>query len=140
MPKSFLIKNQSELKKAAKFILAQKPKLLALTGPLGAGKTTLAQVIGKHLGIKQNLSSPTFVLEQVYQLSKNRHYQYLIHIDCYRMKSHAELPALDLGHWLSQEKTLVIIEWADKIKSWLSKFKPTWIKIEVKGKTRKITF
>jgi len=139
MPKTFLIKTQSELKNIAKQVLTKKPKLLALTGPLGAGKTTLARVIGKQLGIKQVLTSPTFVLEQVYQLPKNSHYQYLIHVDCYRMKSRAELPALDLEHWLSQEKTLVIIEWANKIKSWLNKFKPTWIKIEVKDKTRKIT-
>lgn len=65
MPKSFLIKNQSELKNIAKQVLTKKPKLLALTGPLGAGKTTLARVIGKQLGIKQVLTSPTFVLEQV---------------------------------------------------------------------------
>jgi len=140
MPKTWIIKNQSELKTVAKHLLAAKPRLIALTGPLGAGKTTLTKEIGKLLGIKQALTSPTFVLEQIYHVHTHKHVHYLVHVDCYRLKDRYELPALDLEHWLSLDKTLVVIEWADKIKPWLEKFQPLWVKIQIKGNSRIVSF
>jgi len=139
MPKSWKIRNQLELKTVAEHLLEAKPRLIALTGELGAGKTSLTQEIGKILGIKKGLTSPTFVLEQIYHLDKSQNYKFLVHVDCYRLKDHRELPALDLERWIAQDKTLVIIEWADKIKNWLDKFQPLWVKIEVRDKNRKIT-
>ena len=44
--------------------------LILLNGDLGAGKTTLAQFIGKHLGVKRHINSPTFNIIKSYQGSK----------------------------------------------------------------------
>ncbi|MFA6588395.1 MAG: tRNA (adenosine(37)-N6)-threonylcarbamoyltransferase complex ATPase subunit type 1 TsaE [Patescibacteria group bacterium] len=140
MPKTWSIKNQLELKIVAEHLLDARPRLIALTGPLGAGKTTLTKEIGKLLGIKQALTSPTYVLEQIYHIHDHKDFHFLVHVDCYRLKDRYELPALDLEHWLSLDKTLVIIEWADKIKPWLEKFQPVWVKIQITGASRIVSF
>src|SRR3972149_11064357 len=60
----------------AKKILALKPGLIALEGPLGAGKTTLTKAIAKELGIGDVIVSPTFIL--------HREYPGLDHVDAWR--------------------------------------------------------
>ncbi len=87
---------------------------LGLIGNLGTGKTTLTQSIGKALGIKQAMSSPTFVLMKIYPVNKKGINQ-LCHIDAYRLTSMADLEAIGAKDYIGDPKTVTIIEWADKV-------------------------
>lgn len=79
--------------------------LVLLTGPLGAGKTTLAQGIGAGLGVAGPVVSPTFVIARVYRDGRLP----LVHVDAYRLGSVAEVDDLDLDAALEESVTLV--EW-----------------------------
>ncbi len=138
MQKSFTVRTPTDLQGIAKDLLATTPKLLALVGPLGAGKTTLTQAIAKLLGMHQHVTSPTYVLQQVYRVENNPHYDTLVHVDCYRIKADHEVPALDLTHWAERPKTLVIIEWADLIKKHLADLRPVWVTFSLRGETRRL--
>lgn len=81
--------------------------VVCLFGELGAGKTTLIQGIAKGLGIKQRIISPTFIIA--------RKYDNFWHIDLYRLKSLAEVQAVGIEEILSDPKSIVVIEWPEKI-------------------------
>jgi tRNA threonylcarbamoyl adenosine modification protein YjeE len=79
--------------------------LVVLTGPLGAGKTTLTRGIGEGLGVRGPVSSPTFVLARTHPSLVGG--PPLVHVDAYRLSSPAELDDLDLDY----EASVVIVEW-----------------------------
>lgn len=79
--------------------------LVVLTGPLGAGKTTLTRGIGEGLGVRGPVSSPTFVLARTHPSLVGG--PPLVHVDAYRLGSPAELDDLDLD----LEASVVIVEW-----------------------------
>jgi tRNA threonylcarbamoyl adenosine modification protein YjeE len=79
--------------------------LVVLTGPLGAGKTTLTRGIGEGLGVRGPISSPTFVLARTHPSLVGG--APLVHVDAYRLGSPAELDDLDLDF----EASVVIVEW-----------------------------
>jgi tRNA threonylcarbamoyladenosine biosynthesis protein TsaE len=79
--------------------------LVVLTGPLGAGKTTLTRGIGEGLGVRGPVSSPTFVLARTHPSLVGG--APLVHVDAYRLASAAELDDLDLDF----EASVVIVEW-----------------------------
>jgi tRNA threonylcarbamoyl adenosine modification protein YjeE len=79
--------------------------LVVLTGPLGAGKTTLTRGIGEGLGVRGPVSSPTFVLARTHPSLVGG--PPLVHVDAYRLGSAAELDDLDLDF----EASVVIVEW-----------------------------
>jgi tRNA threonylcarbamoyl adenosine modification protein YjeE len=79
--------------------------LVVLTGPLGAGKTTLTRGIGEGLGVRGPVSSPTFVLARTHPSLVAG--PPLVHVDAYRLSSPAELDDLDLDY----ETSVVIVEW-----------------------------
>ena len=93
---------------------AQSATVVALSGDLGAGKTTFTQGIAKALGITETVSSPTFVIEKIYTLT-DQQFDRLIHIDAYRIKGVREMEVLGWEEMLSDPKNLVIIEWPEKI-------------------------
>ncbi len=83
--------------------------LVVLSGPLGAGKTTLAQGIGAGLGIRGQVTSPTFVIARVHpSLGAGPD---LVHADAYRLGSRAEVDDLDLDADLATAVT--VVEWGD---------------------------
>ncbi len=87
--------------------------VVALEGDLGSGKTTFIQGFAKGLGIKENITSPTFTII--------KRYDSFYHIDCYRLDKPEEI--LDLG-WqeiISNPKNIIAIEWPKKIKPLLPK-------------------
>ncbi len=84
---------------------AQPGDLVMLTGPLGAGKTTMTQGIARGLGITEAVSSPTFAIAQVYHGQRLD----LVHVDAYRLNSIEEVDALDLDS--SLEESLTVVEW-----------------------------
>lgn len=83
--------------------------VVVLSGDLGAGKTTLAQGIGASLGIRGEVTSPTFVIARVHPSLVGG--PALVHVDAYRIHDGAELDDLDLDETLDDAVTLV--EWGD---------------------------
>ncbi|MFH1078268.1 MAG: tRNA (adenosine(37)-N6)-threonylcarbamoyltransferase complex ATPase subunit type 1 TsaE [Patescibacteria group bacterium] len=105
---------------AAHVASALKPgDILAMSGPLGAGKTTFVQALAKALGAKRVPQSPTFALMRSYPLHRRGAPKRLVHVDAYRITHPHEILALDLDEELSDGKTVVAIEWPENIKSWL---------------------
>jgi len=83
--------------------------LVVLSGPLGAGKTTLVQGIGAGLGVRGPVTSPTFVIARVHpNLSTGPD---LAHADAYRLGSRAEVDDLDLDTDLGSSVT--VVEWGE---------------------------
>ncbi|MDH6254631.1 tRNA (adenosine(37)-N6)-threonylcarbamoyltransferase complex ATPase subunit type 1 TsaE [Aurantimicrobium minutum] len=79
--------------------------VLVLTGPLGAGKTTLTRGIGEGLGVRGPVTSPTFVLARTHpSLGEGPP---LVHVDAYRLNSAVELDDLDIDF----AHSVVVVEW-----------------------------
>ncbi|RJR31170.1 tRNA (adenosine(37)-N6)-threonylcarbamoyltransferase complex ATPase subunit type 1 TsaE [Candidatus Parcubacteria bacterium] len=97
-------------------------KVVAFYGDLGAGKTTFIKGIAAGFGIKKNITSPTFVLMKVYSVrSRQLAVDRLVHIDCYRINRASEIMAVGADEYFNDEKAVVLIEWAEKIKKILPK-------------------
>ncbi len=79
--------------------------LVVLTGPLGAGKTTLTRGIAEGLGVRGPVQSPTFVIARTHPSLVGG--APLVHVDAYRLGSPAELDDLDIDFGGS----VVIVEW-----------------------------
>jgi tRNA threonylcarbamoyladenosine biosynthesis protein TsaE len=88
--------------------------VVALTGPLGAGKTTFVQGLARGLGVPadRHVASPTFALV-------NEHPGRIdfVHVDFYRINSPAELP--ELGIEEAYDRAATAIEWAERFPDWL---------------------
>jgi tRNA threonylcarbamoyladenosine biosynthesis protein TsaE len=96
--------------------LLQTGDVVSLEGDLGAGKTTLVQGIAAGWGSLDQVTSPTFVLVNVYRRrdrSQNRREQRLYHLDAYRLNSEAEAIDLDLDALIGNGP--LVVEWADRI-------------------------
>lgn len=87
--------------------------IISLYGDLGGGKTTFVKGIAKGLGIKKNITSPTFNLIKEYKIED----LYLFHFDLYRLKKETEVLNLGFNEYLQMPKSISVIEWADKIES-----------------------
>ncbi len=86
--------------------------LLILDGPLGAGKTVLAQGIAAGLGVRGAVTSPTFVIARVHQPDPQRGGRLpMVHVDAYRLTGIAEVNDLDLD--TSLEDAVTIVEWGE---------------------------
>lgn len=85
--------------------------LVCLSGDLGAGKTTLVQGIAQGFGSIDPVSSPTFILVNVYRRTDGNE---LHHLDVYRLGSVDEAVDLDLDTLI--ETGTLVIEWAERIK------------------------
>ena len=83
--------------------------LVVLTGPLGAGKTTLVQGIGQGLGVRGPVTSPTFVIARVHPSLVQG--PALVHADAYRLGSRAEIDDLDLDTDL--DSSVTVVEWGE---------------------------
>ena len=95
-----------------------KSKIIALTGELGAGKTTFVQGFAKGLQIKDKIISPTFVLIRQHKIPDKENILY--HIDLYRLEGKININELGISELLNSEN-LVLIEWAEKIRKYLPK-------------------
>ncbi|MDR5698360.1 tRNA (adenosine(37)-N6)-threonylcarbamoyltransferase complex ATPase subunit type 1 TsaE [Agromyces sp. LY-1074] len=96
--------------------------LLVLTGPLGAGKTTLTRGIGEGLGVRGPVQSPTFVLARTHpRLSGGAP---LVHVDAYRLGSAVELDDLDLDF----ASSVVVVEWGAGLLDGVSE---SWLEIVI---------
>lgn len=107
---------------AADFVGSLVPKedgatLVTLSGELGAGKTSFTQGLAKALGVTDSITSPTFVLEKVYDLPEttNRGFARLVHIDAYRLEGSESLLPLGVDLLLPDPSNLIILEWPEMV-------------------------
>jgi tRNA threonylcarbamoyladenosine biosynthesis protein TsaE len=85
--------------------LLQPGDLVVLVGPLGAGKTALTQGIGAGLGVREPVTSPTFVIARVHRGGRLP----LVHVDAYRLGGAADVDDLDLD--VTVESSVTVVEW-----------------------------
>lgn len=113
--------------------------ILALSGPLGAGKTTFTQKLAAHLGVKETVKSPTFALMRthIFECPTLRR---LVHVDAYRLEKEADLQALNLEEELEEPGTIAVIEWPENIPHWLTERaeRVIWLMIEPKDEEERI--
>lgn len=99
--------------------------VVGLYGNLGSGKTTFTKSVAKVLGVTEDITSPTFVIEKVYELQNNK-FSHFIHIDAYRLEKEEELVSLGWNEIISDKNNLIFIEWPEKV----SGIMPDHIKIK----------
>lgn len=83
--------------------------VVAMSGDLGAGKTTLARAICEGYGVQDDVTSPTFSLVHEYRSSRSP----VLHVDLYRLSSPAELRNLGWDELFSGT-SLVLVEWPER--------------------------
>ena len=84
--------------------------LVLLQGDLGAGKTTFTQGLARALGVDEAVTSPTFVLMNIYRTSVGFD---LVHVDVYRLDRLSEVVDLALPEML-EDGSVVLIEWGER--------------------------
>jgi tRNA threonylcarbamoyladenosine biosynthesis protein TsaE len=89
--------------------------VVALSGDLGVGKTAFTQAVAKHLGIKEKVTSPTFVIMKKYSINLEN-YKFLFHFDAYRLKNEKELFYLKWEEIINNQEHIVFIEWPENVK------------------------
>jgi tRNA threonylcarbamoyladenosine biosynthesis protein TsaE len=102
----------------------QAGDVICLQGDLGAGKTTFVQGIAKGWGSLDAVSSPTFIIVNVYRRADQSQ---LFHMDAYRLDSTTEAEELDLDSMLVQGPLL--IEWPERING-LVPDERLWVQLE----------
>lgn len=95
--------------------------VVGLSGELGAGKTTFVQAVARHLGIKNKISSPTFVIMKKYPLKNLKSFKFFFHLDAYRLKNERELIHLGWKEIIENEEHLVFIEWPENVEKAMPK-------------------
>ena len=85
------------------------PRLLFLSGELGAGKTTLAAAVLAALGTAETVRSPSYALIETYRLPAGL----AVHVDCYRLADAREFEQLGLRDYFSP-RTLWVVEWPER--------------------------
>ena len=112
-------------------------EVLCLIGDLGAGKTAFTKGLASGLGIKNTITSPTFVLMKNYKVSNDK-IKHLAHIDAYRLTDGGQLLGIGVEDYFSQPECVTVIEWADRVKDiWPKKNTKIEFKI-LKGDKREI--
>ncbi len=88
--------------------------VVGLYGDLGSGKTTFTQAIAKIFNIKEDVTSPTYVVEKIYDI-EHKDFKKLIHIDAYRLDSGKELLAIEWERVLVDPRNIIFIEWPERV-------------------------
>jgi tRNA threonylcarbamoyl adenosine modification protein YjeE len=87
----------------------REPRLVFLSGELGAGKTTLAAALLQALGVEETVRSPSYALIETYMARAGE----AVHIDLYRLHGPEELQQLGLRDYLNG-RTLLLVEWPER--------------------------
>lgn len=156
------------LEYVGRFVAGLRPRqdhatVITLSGELGAGKTTFAQGIARALGVEKTVTSPTFVIEKVYELTTSGAetsfpasayrsgqennfpsrapycWTHLIHIDAYRLKEMHELEVLGWHEMVQEPSNLILIEWPEMVAG-LIPSDAIRITLSGSGETREINF
>lgn len=144
-----IIKNKKEMAETAKTFLAEiikkhsprgKALVVGLSGDLGAGKTTFVQSVARHLNIKNKITSPTFVIIKKYKIKNLRGYEFLFHLDAYRLKNEKELLFLGWEDIIENKEHLVFVEWPENVSKIMPKNTRHLHLFHLKDEHRKIKF
>ena len=124
--KKIIIKNEDETKAFGEKLASRLKKgdILALVGDLGTGKTALTKYIAKGLGIKSEITSPTFTIVREYKEGRLP----LYHFDVYRTGSVEEMYDLGYEEYFYGEG-VSLVEWAELIRE-LIPAHAVWITVE----------
>lgn len=127
----FISKSEKDTSKIAKKFekCLKGGEVVVLNGDLGAGKTTFTKALCKALKVKENVTSPTFTLMNIYTSGRLP----LYHFDMYRLEDESEAQELGLNDFF-YSNGVCMIEWAENIKNLLPK-KLITINIEKLGET-----
>jgi len=124
MKKEVVVRTLPELEaEAARFMRELVPSdfgatFVPLSGEPGAGKTAFVKAVAHALGIDETVTSPTFVLEKIYQLgSSTSKFKRLVHIDAYRLESGRDLASLGFDELMQDVGNLVMLEWPERVAS-----------------------
>lgn len=126
------ITSLEEMKSAAVSLLSCASKtagpgkgalVLLLSGELGSGKTAFVQALARELGIRERITSPTFVIQKEYEIQEEEgarfqkplKFKRLIHIDAYRLKTFSELEMLGWNEFIQSTETIIAIEWPEQV-------------------------
>ncbi len=118
-----LSKNTKETDKIAKIFLDKLLKnkkerkgalIVGLSGDLGAGKTAFTKFFTKHIGIREKVFSPTYVIMKKYPI-KLKGYKFFFHFDAYRLKNEKELLYLGWEEIIGNKEHLIFIEWPENV-------------------------
>lgn len=92
--------------------------VVALYGDLGSGKTTFVQGLASGLGIKNRIISPTFIIVRNYRIMNHEsRIMNFYHIDLYRPENERDIESLGIDEIIGDKNNIVVIEWAEKLKS-----------------------
>jgi len=97
------------------FPRSDRATLVTLSGELGAGKTSFTQGMAEALGVTEHITSPTFVLEKVYELPSDIPFARLVHLDAYRLEGDASLVPLGFHDLSADPKNLIVLEWPELV-------------------------
>lgn len=108
--------------------------VILLEGELGAGKTAFVRGLARGLGVRDRITSPTFVLMRVHRVWQARAsargalrrvvprdgrsgVRHLVHVDAYRVRDPREFEAIGLFEWIGRPDTVVAIEWGERVRA-----------------------
>ena len=83
---------------------------LYFSGEIGAGKTSYIRILLKHIGINENIKSPSFNMVEHYETKKKTVY----HVDLFRMGNPIAWQDGEIGSLFEEENTLIFLEWPEK--------------------------
>jgi tRNA threonylcarbamoyladenosine biosynthesis protein TsaE len=99
---------------------SNKAVVVGLYGDLGSGKTTFTKKFADRIGIVDEITSPTFVVQRRYNIPnkiENFNFVNFYHFDMYRIEAEEELSPLGWQETISEKTNLIFVEWPEKIKS-----------------------
>ncbi len=107
-------------------------RIFAFSGPMGAGKTTFIKALCQHLGVADNVCSPTFALVNPYLDAQGRT---IFHFDFYRLDEPAEALGFGLHEYFDGE-SLCLMEWPEKVAGLLPE-ETVWIDLDLRDDGRR---
>ena len=127
-PVRFETKNAKNTERAAELFAREATRdgvrkgalVVALSGDLGGGKTTFARGFARGLGIRDAVTSPTFLIARIYPI-QHKAFRRLVHVDAYRLASADEMKTIGWRDWVRDPRTVILVEWARNIERLLPK-------------------
>lgn len=140
-----MIRSLADLDRFAVEFLARLPAkddgatIVGLSGDLGSGKTAFVKSVARILGIGEEVTSPTFVIEKRYKIPADERFHTLIHIDAYRLENGDELRPIKFTDTAGGRGHLIFIEWPEQVMDVLPTERPGISFAHIDESTRKIT-
>jgi len=109
----YTTKSPEETAKLAEKFLKENlnARIIGLSGDLGSGKSVFVKGAAKYLGIKKNVTSPTFVIAKIYEGSRGK----LVHIDAYRLKDENDLETIGFNEFTNDPGNYIFLEWPEQV-------------------------